>query len=310
MLPFPRALFPSSSSLSLYLYLVPFFFLLFSIRPSLLWPILFSSLLFSFSSSYILDADSGLRTEESGCLFSPVSSILFLFVSSASDCYSLLSLRFFLRLVLLPLFLFWHRLCFSWLLWVLGPSSSSSLSLVFRASFHYPFSGHLVLCRVPCFCLRTVFVRRVQGLTSLSCFFRAQPFPSLSFFPSLFWCLFVLFFWVSLAGWFLRVIGSVVYWSRFQVLFPESFVSRVLYLICGCRIRHIGTGVGFWQFRHLWEQGCCFCAFSSFLPRLHWFSQDLTSAEDLLIFSYLFPLLSSYSSLSLHLIFCFDLILQ
>jgi hypothetical protein len=310
LLPFPRALFPSSSSLSLALSLslVPFVFLLFSIRPSLLWPILFSSLLFSFSSSYILDADSCLRTEESGCLFSPVSSILFLFVSSASDCYSLLSLRFFLRLVLLPLFLFWHRLCFSWLLWVLGPSSS--LSLVFRASFHHPFSGHLVLCRVPCFCLRTVLVRRVQGLTSLSCFSELNLSLLRVFFPLCFGvCLFCLF-WVFL-GWLV----SSGYWFGCILVPVPSFVSGVICLpsvisYCGCRIRHIGTGVGFWQFRRLWEQGCCFCAFSSFLPRLHWFSQDLTSAEDLLIFSYLFPLLSSYSSFSLHLIFCFDLILQ
>ncbi len=106
-----------------------------------------------------------------------------------------------------------------------------SLSLVFRASFHYPFSGHLVLCRVPCFCLRTVLVRRVQGLTSLSCFSELNLSLLWVFFPLCFGvCLFFLGGF-SLAGWFLRVIGSVVYWSRFQVLFPESFVSRVLYLI-------------------------------------------------------------------------------
>ncbi len=174
------------------------------------------------------------------------------------------------------------------LLWVLGPSSLSlSLSLVFCASFHYPFSSPLVLCRVPCFCLRTVFVRRVQGLTSLSCFSELNLSLLWLFFLSVF--VFVLFSWVSL-GWLV----SSGYWFGCILVPVPSFVSGGICLpsvisYCSCRIRHIGAGFVFWQFRRLWEQGCCFCAFSSFLPRLHWFSQDLTSAGDLLIFSYLFP---------------------
>jgi hypothetical protein len=283
------------SLLLLSLSLVPFFFLLlFSIRPSLLWP--FSSLLFSFSSSYILDADSGLRTEESGCLFSPVSSIIFLFISSASDCYFLFSLRFFLRFVLLLFFLFWHRLCFSWLLWVLGPSSSSSSSLSLSLSLSLSFSVPLstILFPVAWFCV--VFRVFVCALFLCVVFrdllvfpgFQSSTFPFFVFFflPVF---VFVLFFLVFL-GW---LVSSGYCFGCILVPVPSSF-SGVICLpsvisYCSCRIRHIGTGVVFWQFRRLWEQGCCFCAFSSFVLRLHWFSQHLTSAEDLLIFSYLFP---------------------
>jgi hypothetical protein len=72
-------------------------------------------------------------------------------------------------------------------------------------------------------------VRRVQGLTSLSCFSELNLSLGWFFFLSVL-CLFC-FLGFSLAGWFLRVIGSVVYWFRFPVSFPEAFVSRVLYLI-------------------------------------------------------------------------------
>ncbi len=118
--------------------------------------------------------------------------------------------------------------------------------------------------------------------------FQSSTFPFFVFFflPVF---VFVLFFLVFL-GW---LVSSGYCFGCILVPVPSSF-SGVICLpsvisYCSCRIRHIGTGVVFWQFRRLWEQGCCFCAFSSFVLRLHWFSQHLTSAEDLLIFSYLFP---------------------
>jgi hypothetical protein len=57
---------------------------------------------------------------------------------------------------LLPLFLFWHRLCFSWPLWVLGPSSLSlsCFPCLFLLSFFQSlgFVSCSVFLFAHCFC--------------------------------------------------------------------------------------------------------------------------------------------------------------
>jgi hypothetical protein len=211
---------------------------------------------------------------------------------------------------LLPLFLFWHRLCFSWLLWVLGPSSLS-LSLVFRASLHYPFSSPLVLCCVACFWLRTVFVRRVQGLTSLSCFSELNLSLLWFFFSSLFLCLFS-FFWgfpwlVGFFGLLVRLyIGSSSQFRFRSHLSPECCILLQLqnptyrYWCCLLAVSaSVGTGVLLL---------CILFVFTEIA--LVQSGSHLCWGPPYLLLS--LPLLSSSSSssLSLYLIFCFVLILQ